>query len=126
MTITVNAAVVPATGITLSADKTTVTAGKDVQLTATVTPEGSTDAVTYESSDTTVATVDENGKVTTLKAGTVTITAKAGDQTATVTITVQAASDPDVDSGCEDGCQNAAGSLVMVLALGAFLIVRKR
>ena len=126
VTITVNAAVVPATGITLSADKTTVTAGKDVQLTATVTPEGSTDAVTYESSDTTVATVDENGKVTTLKAGTVTITAKAGDQTATVTITVQAASDPDVDSGCEDGCQNAAGSLVMVLALGAFLIVRKR
>lgn len=126
VTITVNAAVVPATGITLSADKTTVTAGKDVQLTATVTPEGSTDAVTYESSDTTVATVDENGKVTTLKAGTVTITAKAGDQTATVTITVQAASDPDVDSGCEDDCQNAAGSLVMVLALGAFLIVRKR
>lgn len=126
VTITVNAAVVPATGITLTADKTTVTAGKDVQLTATVTPEGSTDAVTYESSDTTVATVDENGKVTTLKAGTVTITAKAGDQTATVTITVQAASDPDVDSGCEDDCQNAAGSLVMVLALGAFLIVRKR
>ena len=126
VTITVNAAVVPATGITLSADKTTVTAGKDVQLTATVTPEGSTDAVTYESSDTTVATVDENGKVTTLKAGTVTITAKAGDQTATVTITVQAASDPDVDSGCEDDCQNAAGSLVMVLALGAFLVVRKR
>ena len=73
-----------------------------------------------------ICVVDENGKVTTLKAGTVTITAKAGDQTATVTITVQAASDPDVDSGCEDGCQNAAGSLVMVLALGAFLIVRKR
>lgn len=71
-------------------DKTsaTPTVGDTVELTATVTPENATDkTVTWDSSDKTVATV-ENGKVTTLKMGTSKITAKAGDVEAVCEITV--------------------------------------
>ena len=54
-------------------------------------PSDTTDKapVTFTSSDPTVATVDENGKVTALKAGTTVITLKgANDVTAEVTVTV--------------------------------------
>ena len=57
-------------------------------MTATVTPDNATDkTVTWDSSDKTVATV-ENGKVTTLKKGTSKITAKVGDVEAVCEITV--------------------------------------
>ena len=75
--LTVNAKVMPATGITL--DKTTaeLAEGETLTLTATVTPEDATDkTVTWTSSDETVATVVD-GVVTALKAGKATITAKA-------------------------------------------------
>ena len=54
-------------------------------------PSDTTDKapVTFTSSDPTVATIDENGKVTALKAGTTVITLKgANDVTAEVTVTV--------------------------------------
>lgn len=54
-------------------------------------PADTTDnkAVTWESSDKSVATVDANGKVTALKDGSATITAKVGKLTATCALTVQ-------------------------------------
>ena len=88
--ITVNAKVIPATGIAL--DKTTaeLTEGETLTLTATVSPEDATDkTVTWTSSDETVATV-KDGVVTALKSGKVTITVKAGDVSATCEITVNA------------------------------------
>lgn len=63
------------------------------QLTPTVAPAGATNkAVTYQSSDATVASVNASGLVTALKAGTATITVKTtdGNKTDTCAVTVTA------------------------------------
>lgn len=85
--ITVTAAVVAATGITLDATTAKVKLGETKTLVATVTPADSTDTVTWETSDATVATV-EGGIVTAVAVGTATITAKVGEFSATCTVTV--------------------------------------
>ena len=77
-------------GITLTPTAATIQIGKTQQLTATVTPAG-TSAVNWSSSNAEVATVDQNGLVTGLKAGTATITATATEDsniTATAIISV--------------------------------------
>ena len=79
----------PVESVTVTAESTEVAVGKTVQLTAQVLPENATDkAVTWQSSDETVATV-ENGVVTGVKAGTATITAAAGGKTGSCTVTVE-------------------------------------
>ncbi|MDR2907147.1 MAG: Ig-like domain-containing protein [Bacteroidales bacterium] len=90
-TITVKAAIVAVTSVTL--DQTTDTLAIDdvVTLTATVLPEDATNkAITWSSSDSTVAKV-ANGTVTALKAGqaTITVTTEDGNKTAVCTITVK-------------------------------------
>ena len=65
----------------------TIKVGGTTTLTVSNTPEGET--VTWESSDTSIATVSD-GTVTGVNAGTATITAKAGDKTATCEVTVEA------------------------------------
>lgn len=56
--------------------------GKTFTLSTTVTPlTSSNTGVTFESSDTSIATVDANGKVTVLKEGNVIITVKSKDNT---------------------------------------------
>lgn len=68
-------------GISLSASSVSVYKGSSHTLTATVTPtDAQNKAVTWESSDTSVAVVDSKGKVTAKKAGTCTITAKTVDK----------------------------------------------
>ena len=64
-----------------------VAVGATEQITATVKPAST--KVTYASSDATIATVDEKGVVTGVKAGDVTITAKAGKTSKTVKMTVK-------------------------------------
>lgn len=87
--VTITAAPKPATGITLNKSELTLTAGEDETLTATVTPEGSTDTVVWSSSKTDVATVDPaTGKVTAVAPGEAIITATAGTKTATCKVTV--------------------------------------
>ncbi|MBP5725152.1 MAG: Ig-like domain-containing protein [Bacteroidales bacterium] len=96
--VTVNAAVVAVTGVTL--DKTTASmlvGGDDLQLTATVAPDDATNKnVTWTSSNDKIATVDQTGKVTAVAAGTatITVTTEDGGKTATcvVTTTVPVAS----------------------------------
>ncbi len=66
----------------VSLDKTSLDleVGDSETLTATITPSDATNQkVTWTSSNTNVATVDENGKVTAVGAGTATITATAAD-----------------------------------------------
>jgi uncharacterized protein YjdB len=74
---------IKARGISINGISKKIAAGKNVQLTATVSPTNTTDkTVTWTSSNTKYATVNKNGKVTTKSAGaghTVTITATAKD-----------------------------------------------
>ena len=86
--VTVTAAPKPATGITLNKNAATIYTGANETLIATVKPNDTTDTVTWTSSNTAVATVDTNGKVTAVATGTATITAQAGSQSATCVVTV--------------------------------------
>jgi uncharacterized protein YjdB len=81
--------------ITLNKTEGTLTVGNSVTVTATVTPDNATNAtVNWTSSDETVATVDSNGKVTAVAAGSATITATSesdGDVSADYALTVNKA-----------------------------------
>ena len=82
-------AYVSVTGVTVTPTTASVAVGGTQQLTAVVAPENATNpTVTWSSSDETIATVDGNGLVTAVAAGTATITAAAGDQTAACEVTV--------------------------------------
>ena len=83
---------VEVSGIALDRTELSMTVGDAVTLVATVSPENATDkTVSWSSSDTAVATVDEAGKVTAVGAGSATVTAKAGEKTAACSVTVSAA-----------------------------------
>lgn len=72
--------VIPVNKITLNQTSASLTAGGTLQLTATVLPENATDkTVNWKSNNTSVATVDSNGKVTAVASGTATITCTAND-----------------------------------------------
>ena len=80
----------PATAISMK-DAESVYVGSTVKLAATLTPFYSTSAITWETSDSAVATVD-NGTVTGVAVGTATITAKVSDSIkAECVVTVNAA-----------------------------------
>lgn len=84
-------AIVHVTGISLDRETATIKKGSILQLSATVTPSNADDkTVRWESSNTDVATVDDNGKVTAIAPGTATITVTTTDQrkTATCSVTV--------------------------------------
>ena len=81
-------------GITLDKTEGVLTVGNTVTVTATVTPDTTTNAsVTWTSSDEAIATVDSEGKITAVAPGTATITAVSDsnpDANATYAVTVQA------------------------------------
>ena len=92
--VTVVGKVIPVTSVSLDKTTLTLTEGGSATLTATVKPDdASNKQVTWESDKVAVATVDENGKVTAVKAGTavITVTTKDGGKTAKCTVTVKAA-----------------------------------
>lgn len=79
---------VPVSDVTLNETSFDLYVGNNEKLTATVFPDNATDkTVTWKSSDTTVATVDD-GLVTAVAPGTADITATAGGKTATCHVTV--------------------------------------
>ena len=104
-TVTVTAAttepeVVPVTGVTLNQTAVTLDIDQSITLTAAVAPENATNkAVTWASDKTDVATVDSNGKVTAVAAGTanITVTTADGGKTATCAVTVNPATEPGTD-----------------------------
>ncbi len=82
---------VAVTGVSLNKTSLSLVEGASETLTATVSPENATNkSVSWKSSATDVATVDGNGKVTAVKAGsaTVTVTTADGGKTASCSVTV--------------------------------------
>ena len=82
------------TGVSLSLNTLILDVGDEGTLTATITPDNASNkSINWESSDTGVATVDANGKVTAVSVGSTAITATAADgsgKSATCSVTVNA------------------------------------
>ena len=96
------------TDISLNASSISLAVGGEKTLIATITPEDATATVTWSSSNESVATVDQNGKVTAVAAGTATITAKVTDDIkATCTVSVTS------------GGGTSTGTLEVVSSIGA-------
>ena len=88
-TVNITPRPVPATGIVLNKTTLTLERGTNETLIAIVSPENSTDTITWKSGDITKAVVDENGKVTAVAEGTAIITAETSSgKTATCEVTV--------------------------------------
>ena len=84
---------IPVTGVALNKTELSLTIGDEETLTAAVLPTVAVNQeIAWSSSDDTIATVDETGKVTAIAAGTATITVTTADggRTATCTVTVSA------------------------------------
>ena len=91
--ITVKEDKVAVTGVKLSSTSLSLTEGDSYQLKATVSPNNATNQnVTWKSSNSNVADVDQDGLVVAVKAGTatITVTTEDGNKTATCTVTVKA------------------------------------
>lgn len=92
------------TGISLDHPSATIKEGETITLVSTVTPDNAANkTVKWSSCSETVATVDGNGKVTGIKAGSATITATTedGGKKATCALTVEANLAPSVTVGPE-------------------------
>jgi len=103
------------TSIALNKTEATLEIGSQEQLTATVLPEEAVQTVTWTSSDPTVATVDGNGLVTAIAAGTATITATTTDGTdltASCKVTVEDPAIPGDVNG--DGNVNGADIVAVI------------
>lgn len=99
-TVTVNQ---PASTIKMSETKVTMrySRGATYQLYATITPENTTDqSILWSSTNTAIATVDANGKVSILRPGTVTIVAQSKDN-------------PALTAFCEFTIQNAVSGITL-------------
>ena len=86
--VTVSKKVVPVTAIEFIETDHSVYIGKSIQLSIKKTPIDATDVPVLTSSDESIATVDENWKVTGVSLGEVTITAAVGDKKATYSVEV--------------------------------------
>ena len=93
--VTVAKKVIDVTSVTLNKTSISLTEQDTFQLTATVKPDNATDkTVIWTSSNYSIVTVDQNGLVTAVAAGSATITALAGDKKATCTVTVNKKPNP--------------------------------
>ena len=107
--VTVKAKVIAVTDVTLDKSSLELTEGDSEILTAIIAPDNASNKeVTWESDKTSVATVDENGKVTAIGAGTATITVKTkdGEKTATCDLTVKPKPVPDPKINPSDNYEN--------------------
>ena len=95
--VTVKEKTVSVTEVSLDRTELTLTEGSSENLTATVKPDNATNKkVTWKSDKADIASVDESGKVTALKAGeaTITVTTEDGGKTATCKVAVKSKNVP--------------------------------
>ena len=117
-------------GLTLSESEISMTVGEKKTVSAEKTPLDATDTLTWESSDSTVVSVNEQGELTALAAGSATVTVKNADGSIhaalIVTVTESAESTP-TDTEKPKGCASALGAgLPMLLAVAAIGTVAKK
>ena len=113
--ITVIAATIDATGLTLNIEEAEMIEGNTLHLIATVAPDNALDkTIKWVSSDISVATVDVNGFVSAIKVGKATITATCGELTATceVTVTAKQTAIDGVDSDLQDAVRVEGNSII--------------
>ena len=109
---TVEVSTISVTSVALNQTTGTLTtAGQTLQLTATVSPSNASNtAVTWSSSNPSVATVDTTGKVTAVANGTAIITVTTADQNKTATATIKVAISSGSDTGSGSGGDPNSGS----------------
>ena len=90
-TVKIAAAPVAVESVTVSPASITLNPNGTQQLTATVSPAGATETVTWHSEDEEVATVSDTGLVTAVGVGDTTITATAGGKSGSCAVKVEAA-----------------------------------
>jgi hypothetical protein len=115
VTATATVTVAPAwviTGVTLSSTILNLVIGDTTQLTATASGTGSFPTnIVWSSSDPSKATVDGNGFVTVIAAGTPTITAMSADGTQSVTCSLVITAVPDITNQQNEAFTYATGVL---------------
>lgn len=102
---------IPVTGITLSSSSLSLTTGQTSVLTSTISPaNASNQAVTWSSSNSSVATVDSNGVVKAISTGTanITVTSQDGSKTASCKVSVSAQTITGIEAGVSGtiSCRN--------------------
>lgn len=87
--VSVRSQYVPVSSIVLNKTELCLTKGQTETLITTIAPENATNkTVHWSSSDATIASVTQDGRISALKSGVATITAKAGDVTAICRVTI--------------------------------------
>jgi uncharacterized protein YjdB len=102
VTVQQEAAAIPVTGVSLSPERLTLGVGQEQTLTAEISPTGAANkAVTWASSNTTAATVDDQGMVSALAVGSaiITVTTEDGGHTDACAVTVQQEAGPIAVTG---------------------------
>ena len=86
---------IPVSSVTLSRQSAELFEGESLTLTASVSPSDATEKmISWSSSKSSIASVNQEGTVKALSKGTTVIKASAGGKTATCTVTVKAATEP--------------------------------
>ena len=130
-TAEINVTEIPLESIEISNEENTLTVDSKLQLSVKANPTNTTDeyTLTYKSSDESIATVDENGIVTGLKAGnvTITVTASNGIET-TIDLTIEDKTIISSISSPKTGVTSIIVYIVIGLSsiIGIGLIVKKK
>ncbi|WP_455594070.1 Ig-like domain-containing protein [Cloacibacillus porcorum] len=120
--LTVTAPPVPVESVKISPEGAAIKVGESFQFTAKILPENADNkGVTWKSGDEKIATIDANGKVTAIAAGTATITVTTDDGLKTAKATVSVNRVYTSGSGCAAG----VGALAL-FALIPLLLKKRR